>query len=330
MFVESYQPLRVPVSDEPEMRRQSRKRKREATNENIGCSINRYKDAALDQEIKNHAYQRVHDFYLKVIVYHRKGCRTEMPPSHVEFYVGSSRLQKGISHRPEYHAAHHNAASGITDNIKMLYRRQITQEGKITPQKARLFKAKGLTEAQLKAVEDSGPQIDQNLLKDLLKKAFKDNLSIIEATELNDTINTTTVLPRAVNLGPDKSLENALRKAAIPQLLSQVAKDEITPEKATKKFVKKAKEHFEEKMASLQERLGDLKLKKLTNANQQAITKLETKIHFYQLEIEGTQLPDFNQLIGKYDEQQQQLLPLNDEEKENLSYSLLQNKNTSD
>ncbi len=327
MFVESYQPLRVPVSDEPEMRRQSRKRKREAT-EDIGGAINRYKDEALDQEIKNHAYQRVHDFYLKVIVYHRKGCRTEMPPSNVQFYVGSSRLQRGISHRPGYHAAHHNAASGITDNIKMLYRRQIMQEGKITPLKARFFKAKGLTEAQLKAVEDSGPQIDQELLKDLLKKAFEDNLSIIENTELNDTINTTTVLPRAVNLGPDKSLENALRKVIIPQLLSQTAKGEITAEKATKKFVKRANEHFEEKKTSLQERLADLKSKKLTNANQQAITKLETKIHFYQLEIEGTQVPNFKQLVGKYDEQNQQLLPLNDEEKENLSYSLLQNKNT--
>lgn len=199
----------------------------------------------LAQKIRDHAALRIQTFYSNCVAYSRIGVRSDDSLRDIKFRVGRSQLQIGRGTR-EDHAAHANAASGITDTWGEQVDGELLSDKRFTPTKARLLKMKGLTKSQLDVMEGLAETDPQKYLE-FSQLYGLNSQTLIQNTPLHYLSNATNGLPRDVNLKCDKPLEGVVRPQ-IELLYEHVAKSMTTPEEATKTFCETVLSHFNKKL----------------------------------------------------------------------------------
>lgn len=257
--------------------------------QNLAASVSEVKD--LPDGIREHAHLRIQMFYAVAIQVLGVAKRTNGDVTDIKVWVGRATKQDGQGTREE-HAAHSNAAAGLSDDLKENYIKQIIDDG-ITPVKAGvLSRIRNLSADELIELHEN--HTDEEFVQDVIDRVWPGN-SAISGTELEDQINATDRLPRSLNLGCDLLLEKSIRPY-IAELMTRVMKGEIEPREATDLYVKAIQDHFASKLEEIGGKIEILK--KEDKKDTFAIEKLEKQQLFHQTQMNGTNPLDYDLIDG--------------------------------
>lgn len=234
----------------------------------------------LKAEIKQHAFERPQIFYATGLVLYKRGCGTDGTIADVKVRIPGAIVQVGQGDS-ENDASHPHAASNIVDDWKQVALQQIIQNG-VTPQKRKLLKTKGVTEANLQAIEAN--HTDLKFVTTTINIDWPEN-TLLRRSELELLANKTNKLPRRLNRGCDLPLEKKIRPY-MGELYISLIKGEMDPENATESLIKKIKEHFNEKIVALKE-----KETKCTDPIQ--LKKIQDQLFYHEMELMGTKSPNY-------------------------------------
>jgi hypothetical protein len=245
----------------------------------------------LTDGIMEHAHLRLQMFYVVAIELAGVAKRTNGDITNINTWVGRATKQDGQGTRQE-HAAHSNAAAGLSDDLKENYIQQIIDDG-ITPVKASfLSRIRKISDQDL--VELHNNHTDSKFVRDIVDMVWQGN-SAIAGTELEDQINATDKLPRSLNLQCDLPLEKSIRPY-IAELMSSIMKGELEPRGATTLYTKAIQDHFEVKIKEISKKIKALKNEDMVDV--QMIKKWEEQLFFHQTEMNGTNTLDYNLMDG--------------------------------
>jgi hypothetical protein len=246
-----------------------KRRKRVESSSNLSSSIERPSNQTeLEDRVQLHGGERIQTLGTLFHAYHMKGVRSDGTLRDIKVKVGSAKMQVGKGTRRE-HAAHSNPCSGVRDNYFKLVARDLKNEKKITPITAKVL-SRALNPDVWKVVKSldlSDPDCD-------VAKYIPTSSSLIDNSKLALLLNGTHVLPADVNLQVDCPLEKAIRPKEA-EWLEKVCINASTPKEA----LAQSKEAIEEFFKSQIEKL-----------------KHEKVIKFTELELQGTQAQDLDQL----------------------------------
>lgn len=258
-------------------------------------SIPSYSDSMSDSDenpIVKHAAMRVELIYQALVLYFRKGLRTDGTQRNFDVSVSSARMQVGQSHTPGYHAAHSFPASGVIDTLWDTMCQEVALEKDLTPQKRQVLAALKTAHFKLQSEIFDTENIVSHLNHGIKKCLFSDTPSEV-------LLNRTNIQDTGVNLGVDKGLEKYVRESLISEIFKRSAYGE-EPHVLTRYYVQKTRQHFETKIIEFNKRIAESK----TSTQIQKISKALEKT---KSELLGTKEPRYELLVGKFDHQSQQL-----------------------
>lgn len=258
--------------------------------DNLAPSVSKVTD--LVEGILEHAHLRLQIFFAVASELEGVAKRTNGDTTDVKVWIGQAIKQDGQGTRQE-HAAHSNAASGQSDNLKEHYIKQIVDEG-ITPVKANvLSRIRNMPDSVLAKLQKN--HVDEEFVRNCIEMNWQGN-SVIADTELEDKINATDKLPRALNLGCDLVLEKAIRPI-VAELMTKVMKGELTPIDASNLYTSAIQDHFFTQLKKITSQIKELK--KTTPLDIRALKRAEDQLFYHQTEMNGTRKVDYNHMSCK-------------------------------
>lgn len=240
----------------------------------------------LEEALAQHAYERVQRFAVRALYLWNRAVRTGGALTDVHTKVEHAKLQVGRSTIPGYHAAHSEAASGFSENLKENLINQVKKEGATTPVKEGIFRLKGMSDEQM-ALLLAKPHLAEEVVE-----KFWPGTSLLDHTEVDVLLNATSCLPAAVNIGCDLRLEKTIRPL-IAEINKKLMQGSLTPSDATEEYVQAIKKHFNNVISTLEEEIKNDEL----SAN--ALERKKRQIFYHKEELRGTKVPSFEALFGK-------------------------------
>lgn len=291
-----------PINSNQKPFQQNIKRKR---NSDIGLNstrrISRYEDNLapsvskvdnLAEGIMEHAHLRLQMFYAVACELQGYAKRTNGDITDVEVWVGRATKQDGQGTRQD-HAAHSNAAAGLSDNLKKHYIEQIVADG-LTPVKTNFLRC--VRKMPLLLLDElQKNHTDEEHVRGIIELVWPGNSAIAE-TELEDKINATDKLPRNLNLGCDLTLEKAIRPL-VAELITSVMKGELTSVKATDRYTDAIQVHFGLQLKKITNQIKELKKAEYLDLN--ALKRAEDQLFYHQTEMNGTNTLDYESMDCK-------------------------------
>lgn len=211
------------------------------TSSNRAGSVKDLSNVDIRDRVRNHAYMRVQIVYSKCLAHQGTAVRSDDRVRELYFKTQGSRLQVGRGTK-EFHAAHPNPTSGVTDNYRDLIEQEALQDLKFTPAKRQMLLNRGLTRSQIDAIEGAA-ELDPEKFKTLLGVYFPKKPSMLDGTQISMLSNATNTLPTAVNLKCDKYLESKARPE-IDDIYKRVAANAINAEEGVMEFCASAQDHL--------------------------------------------------------------------------------------
>lgn len=210
------------------------------TNHTPSCRAN---SSSEEEGTIQHAFFRIQLFYLEAEARYGTGLRSDGTKQPICLKVSGARKQGGKGSLT-HHAAHPNTVSGLTDNVRELFSKQIKDENRLTPKKSDLIKAiSGCTDEELDALTDANIDFDE-VFNQIWPIDFAEE-SLLERSRFHNIANTTNELPVALNLNCDVPLERSIR-TKVAELFKRIMHSEVGPTHATQEYVKMILDHFDE------------------------------------------------------------------------------------
>ncbi len=294
--------------------KKTKRRKVLTHNSNLTASVKSGKAEFNDEMLMQHGADRVATFYLQASLTWKKGIKTDGTKLPVKVWIDGARYQGGQA-KEGFHAAHCNAASGLSDNLRETLIDDTHKVG-ITPKKRKTLQAMGFTDSQLD--EMNKHHADRPFIEKEFNSTWPDKRGLISSIYRLDF---TICAPYEVNLMVDSYAERN-KRGEIAKLITESMLGEKEPIEATKEFVAIIRECFEEKITELNDRITRAEA---NGVGDDDLNKLKKIRHYFKVELKGTVEPSYELLTGKFDQLTKTLTPLEGEELLTFSFEMLTN-----
>lgn len=226
-----------------------RQRKSFETNETpsmIPENLSENDELVSDKDIQEHAYMRVQLFALSIIAVFGLAKRSgDKQDRNLSILIGPAYRQAGMGVTP-FPACHMHLAAGYIDNLRDHIMNELKLEVEVSPKKKVLLENKGFSQEDWDYLQKHN--FDTVAVSTLFRmrwpKIQNSNSSVLYRTKVCWTLNSTTKLPRIINLVCDKGLESLIRNE-LPELYSSAMQMKESKESLIERFTTLVRDYFQ-------------------------------------------------------------------------------------